>query len=139
MRIIAVKEATLAEQHRHLPFQDAGRELRVLPSQFAIIEDHFGLTSPEDVHRFLLDRPHLVQLLREAFDVVQSYFGHETPVTLSVRDDPEIPDQQELIASIQTTESADAVLARLQQFDEDWWFDAATRANGDLVISIEPV
>jgi len=92
--------------------------------------------SPE-VMEFLEAHPFLVPLLVEAHDKIGEYFGPQPEVVLEIVTDPEVDDDRELFAFIQTGLSPEQALDKLERLDDDWWLDAADRSEGKLCLHVE--
>lgn len=90
-----------------------------------------------EVFACLQEHPYLVSLLIEANRVIAYYFGRGTPVTFEVSTDPEAKDSQQLVAWIQTDLQPTEAIARLIQFDRDWWLAASYQSRGRLCIHVE--
>ena len=97
---------------------------------------HYQIEEPVAVAEFLRRHPFLPDLLSEARQQISAIFGTETPVELSLFDDPEWQGNPELCAQILTRLSAEEGLALQDRFDQSWWIDNLDRAQGKFVIMV---
>jgi hypothetical protein len=96
----------------------------------------YSFRKPWEVQRFLENNKFLILILLEAYFEIRKYFAN-TQVFLEVDTDPEVKNDQQLVAFIATDYSPDEALRALKQFDEDWWLDTLDRAQRKLCISVE--
>lgn len=102
----------------------------------SLLESVYDFRDPEAVHLFLEQNPFLFLLLLEARSVISHYFP-DTKVFLEVTMDPEAIDEEQMLAAIAVTSSAEEVFERLDRFDHEWWINAVHRAKGKLCINVE--
>lgn len=89
----------------------------------------------DGVQEFLRKHPALIAVLLDAYPHLARIFG--TPhLTLNVVRDSEGEGEDELFAYITTTEPVDEALAKLDQFDEEWFLDQ-DQTEGRLNFSLE--
>lgn len=100
------------------------------------LEQLYTFRRPEEVIEFLQAHPSLVPLLEEAHGKIAEFFG-SFEIVLEVVTDPEAIDDHELFAFIRTTLPPDEALSKLNRLDQEWWLDAADRAEGKLCIHVE--
>ena len=102
------------------------------------LERLFELDEPEEIRSFLLMRPHLVDLLLEAKEPIDRFFGMTATVKLEVLFDPESssPESDMLFGIIHSSLDLDAAKHALQAFTEQWWLDELPRADGALGFDI---
>jgi hypothetical protein len=92
------------------------------------------------VRRFLEAEPYLVPLLFEAYDEIRRLFGQNTGLALELTYDPDGgPESGELFALVQTSESVEEALAKLQRLDTEWWLATSRQARGKMNIDVELV
>lgn len=89
------------------------------------------------VRSFLNSHSDLLLLLRAAHHKIKTLFGYDTEIALEVFTDPDSDDSHKLFALIYTALPVDEALAQLDRLDQEWWLDAATRANGLLNLDVE--
>jgi hypothetical protein len=74
----------------------------------------------------------------EAVPVIRRCFGPTTQAVLEIVHDPEGgKDSDVLFAFIQTQESPEETLAKLDCLDREWWIDASMQAHCRMRISVE--
>jgi hypothetical protein len=111
---------------------------QIAPTDIRRLEARFDFDDEPAVLRLLGEHPGLIPLLLEAREQVSVYFPGSTAL-LRVLADP-LPDDDNnelLVLYIQTTLAPPEALARLRQFDEDWWLDAVPRAERKLGTALE--
>jgi hypothetical protein len=89
------------------------------------------------VTNFLRENPFLLNLLIDAHEKIQGYFGSDVQVTLEVFTDPEAEDSQQLFALIHTDLSLEEEENRLEKLYDEWWLDTLTATRCKLVITVE--
>jgi hypothetical protein len=97
---------------------------------------HYIALNPEPVQRFLEQHPGVTQVLLDAKKPLQDAFGKDVKVSVTVTSNPEIAEGEFLVSSIQTSLSAMDAHARLDTFDETWWLDNVSRAEGQVIFTI---
>ena len=100
------------------------------------VAELYRFRNPDDVRAFLREHPEVVEPLLEAIEVIPRYFGAEAPLALAVEWARESDGRPELIALIGTDLDADASLAALRRFDEEWGIEAMQRAKHDLLFTL---
>ncbi|HEX6989611.1 MAG TPA: hypothetical protein VF282_09085 [Bacillota bacterium] len=91
-----------------------------------------------DVTAFLLHRPEVVILLFEVFHRVCNYFGARPQMVLEIYRDPESPEADEqLFILIQTTLPVPEAMARLKDFDYEWWLGVPRQTRQHVVVDVE--
>lgn len=100
------------------------------------LQSLYGLRGRTDVLRFLGAHPFLAPLLLEAYDKIQEHFP-EASTSVEVFVAPEAENAPELVAFIGVDSPPEEALCRLDRFDEDWWLQASSRAQGKLCIHLE--
>jgi hypothetical protein len=112
---IGWRESTLAWLADHCRFRDAGR-----------------------VKRFLRRHAGLLELLSEAYPVLQQHFGSRPWLAAEVIGDPESEgDDDVLFVYVRTALTPEAALEALAGFDADWFLGELGRAGGRLNFSLE--
>lgn len=101
------------------------------------LEKLYIFRRPPEVMEFLEAYPFLVSLLTEAYDKIGEYFGPKPDVVLEVVTDPEVDDDRQLVAFIQSGVDPVEALLKLDQFDKGWWLKASHRSRGKLCIHLE--
>ena len=102
--------------------------VRVPQSDLTGLQPIFRLTGSE-VAQLLARNSFLVGLLNEAVPKLREHFGADAMVQLEVFRDPDNGADAEVFARILTNRPAEEALSALDRFNEDWWFDASTRAK----------
>jgi hypothetical protein len=103
------------------------------------VENLFDVKDAPAVRRYLGDRPFLMPLLVEARRTISRYFPDDARTRLQLLPDRDDGDHVDLFAIIGTSLREEDALRRLDRFDEEWWLEAAVRANGQLTIDVESV
>ena len=101
---------------------------RVSQSDLIGLQSTFQIIG-SDVAQFLNRNSFLVGLLNEAVPKLREHFGADAMVQLEVFRDPDNGADAEVFARILTDRPSEEALSALDRFDEDWWFDASTRAK----------
>jgi len=99
----------------------------------------FSLYEADDwnqVVAFLSANPYLRDLLLKAIPEIERHFGQGTKVSLELLQEPDAPGQTELFALIHTTLRPEFGLRLLDVFDEEWWLDRISYAQGKLNFSL---
>ncbi len=99
----------------------------------------YALRNPEEVAAFVWHHPEVIDPLLTAADIVPRYFGPDVPLVLVVEWAQEGDGRPELVALIQTDLDADAALAALDRFDQDWWLDILHQTGSKLLFGLEYV
>ena len=87
----------------------------------------------------LLQWPAVRALVVEAATQLRSVFGRSAGFALERFDDPEAEEPTtQLYLLVCTSEELSDAMAALRRFDEQWWIDNVPRAQGRLVIDLEP-
>jgi hypothetical protein len=113
----------------------------IAPDLLKALEDNFDLVNRDEIIHFIQDHPALAPLVLEARRVLRGVFDPGSDLALEVLVDPDDDalDDCHLYLLIRTPLSSSDALARLDQFDKEWWLEHLNRANGDLTISIEHI
>lgn len=110
------------------------RDIRTAPAEASV--EGFNFKRRDEVLQFLAEYLFLRGLLSEAVEHLRVYFP-KFQFGLEVVSDPEGEDDRQLVLSVVSDISPSESLARLRQFDEEWWLDAMERARGKLCINLE--
>jgi hypothetical protein len=92
----------------------------------------FSLRDSEVVQSFVADHPDVAEVLLEAKSHLVRCFGSNVRVSLRVLRDPEIGEEGELVAYIETPLSVDEAQSRLDDLDDGWFLDQVDRV-GDFL------
>ncbi len=95
------------------------------------LENLYTFRNPVAVRRFLLNHPHLIDLLLEAYPHLAQTFGQDSHVALEVVRDPEVANWTQLVAYLVTSLPVDQALDKLDEFDDEWFLGQDDRV-GDL-------
>ena len=98
----------------------------------------YELEDEDDILDFLRRYPTLIPLLREIREAIPKFFGEEA-VTLEVSRDPEWPEDERLVANIQTHFGPVEALDHLKRFDREWWLAKRKDVDAPILVSIELV
>jgi len=90
----------------------------------------------ENASRFLNEHSFLTELLKEAQEVLRSFFPRES-LRLEHRIDPELPDDEKLTLYVQADTPVEETLVKLDEFEEFWWLDNLHKANDRMLIDVE--
>lgn len=99
------------------------------------IEGLFFAENWGEVGIFLDRHPYLGELLFEVHTQIQTYFP-TSEIGLEVIVDPESLSEEHLTAYIHTSLSPEEAADRLDQFNEEWWFDAFYQGQEKLFINL---
>ena len=91
---------------------------------------------PQAISLFLRTHPDVGFLLLEAHEQIGLHFGPSV-VTLNVAADPDGNDPPRLVVRVRTELAPEQALAKLDQFDSDWWLEASWRASDQVCITLE--
>jgi hypothetical protein len=98
-----------------------------------VLADYFDLRNAEAVNAYIAQHPELGDFLQESHRLLRRFFGAEPGFVLEVVRDPETPAPSDLLfVNIRTAMPVDEAMARLDQFDENWYLDQVD-SYGDLV------
>lgn len=101
------------------------------------IEDSFVIPDKNEVRRFLLEHPNLIETVIHSRHFICEHFGPVLHITLKVVRDPEMPGHEQLIAYVSADLNAEELLNCLDNFD-DVWFVNQTEIIGDIyIVTIE--
>lgn len=100
-----------------------------------LLSELYQTDDPKTILAFLEHYPFLVPLLIEASFQVAKFFPSFEGF-LEVHTDPEDSTNRQIVLSIRTNLSPKDALARLDQFDEQWWLDEIGKAQGKLCIML---
>jgi hypothetical protein len=109
--------------------------VRASVADLEAIDQLFVVSNGRDVREFLASRPKLLALILEALMEGKSYFPDTQPL-LDIAMDSE-SDRVGMAMLFPTSESPDAALKRLSEFDEAWWLANMNRADGLLTVAVE--
>lgn len=98
-----------------------------------VLQRLFIYSNPEAIDSFLSTRPNLISLLFDISQQLPEFFPSVQPRLVLRRDDE---NASYVVVQIPTTESLDDAFAHMQRFDEQWWFDAMSSANGKIVVDL---
>lgn len=101
------------------------------------IAEFYDVADPPAVEGFLRTHPVVAEVLLEARGYLSSIFGPAPQTCLELVTDPEDDGEPELFAYIRTALGVEEALARLRQFDEEWFLDHVHRVAGQLEFSVE--
>ena len=105
--------------------------------EIAHLQELYTAESWNDVLGFLMDNPALAPLLLEARPRLHDVFAGSRSVQLRLVPGYEEDEPALLFADIMTT--ADPMLAfdQMNRFEDEWWLDSMTPAQGLLHFSVE--
>ncbi len=110
--------------------------VELVRQHFTFKEAFFPFSDADSVEDFLWKHPFLVDMVLEAREQIHRYFGAECTLALQPFYDPEDPQFHYLEILIRTQLPVQEELRLLEQLDEGWWYDASSRAQGWLNISL---
>lgn len=116
-----------------LPKQRTGDEWP--PGEAADWRSLYDVEDPQAVAAYIAPYPHIPGLLTEAFGRVRSVFPESARPRLTLQCDPGAGDQWLTLLIPLPSYDRDAA-ARLDRFDDEWWFDAAPRGEPVIVLDI---
>ena len=118
-------------------WNNAGADTVVPNFTIQTLEQQYIFRDRAEVIGFLENHSFLIPLLLEAYSRIGLYFPEYPEVILEVVTDPEVPDDNQLVASIKTNLSPNEALEKLDSFDSKWWLQSMDRARGELCINVE--
>ena len=98
-----------------------------------ILQRLFIYRNPEAIDSFLSTKPALISLLVDISQKLPEFFPSVQPRLVLRRDDE---NANYLVVQVPTTEPVDNALGRMQRFDDEWWLDAMSAANGKVVVDL---
>ncbi len=101
------------------------------------LREMYPFHSDTTVTSFLRVHPQLADVLLEARPRIEEHFDRGTPVQLEVVTDPENAGGDQLFAYIHTSLSVDEALARLDEFDEEWFLHQLPQVRDQLSFDLE--
>lgn len=101
------------------------------------LDEIFVFRDAPAVRSFLRAHPELGSVLLGARPLVEKHFGSERPVCLEVVVDPENAGGDQLFAHIHTSLSVKEALARLDEFDEEWFLHQLPQVRDQLSFDLE--
>lgn len=105
-------------------------------TEVKVLEQLYIFRRRKEVLALLNRNPFLAPLLLEASGKVRHFFPG-SQLSLEVVSDFETDDSSQLLASITTHLPVGTALDKLNEFDANWWLEAAGLANGKLCIDVE--
>jgi len=119
-------------------WQESGLStIRAFELQISSVEQLYIFRRRDEVISFLWAHPFLVPLLLEAHGKIAEHFGPSPEIVLEVVTDPEVENDRELFALVQTCLSPNEALYRLDRLDQEWWLEASLQARCLLNIDVE--
>ena len=118
-------------------WNNAGADTVVPNFTIQALEQQYIFRDRNGVIGFLENHKFLIPLLLEAYSKIRLYFTEYPEVVLEVVTDPDVPNDNQLVASIKTNLSPNEALEKLDSFDSKWWLQSMDRARGELCISVE--
>ena len=112
-------------------------EITLQPSQTEQpLDQLFTFTDPVETKEFLVEKPDLVQILREAYPVLRTYFPSATfLVRLAFK--PIKPAENQLVLAISTDDNRAEVLSKFNALKLDWWQATRKKAGDALALVLE--
>jgi hypothetical protein len=101
------------------------------------IQDIYTVHLSGEVQRFLYCNPDVAEIILEAYLYLENYFGPAVEIRPEIIRDPEIPGHEQLMVYIVTCLPVDEALARMAQFDDEWFLDQLDRFESDLNFNLE--
>jgi hypothetical protein len=89
-----------------------------------------------EILRFLECYPFLVPLLLETYIAIQHFFPY-TLAFLEISNDPDEPDNDQILVSIGTELSSDEAVEKLEAFDRQWWLEMLKWTQNRVCITLE--
>lgn len=107
-------------------------------AKIARVETMYTLRNALEVKAFLVKHPNLMQLLFEAKEVLENFFG-ATEIAMELVSDLESSNSKKLFAYVSTKLSPSEALASLDAFDEAWFLKQVNWVGDLLNFSLESV
>lgn len=104
-------------------------------AKMASLQTQFSFS--ESVKSFLHTNGFLLDLLTETAARVNQHFGATARLRLEVFEDPDEPEEQELVLRIGTDLTSALARRALNELDEDWWLEASSRSDCKMNIALD--
>jgi hypothetical protein len=120
--------------------QAQGRLLITVTSPFEeeleSLEQKYTVRDKTAIRQFLRKHPPLLQLLLDTYKEIKAYFP-SSEIFLDMSIDPEVAgDNENLIGSIATTLPPDEAIEAFEKFYDNWWWQAAKKADGKIAFGL---
>ncbi len=104
----------------------------------AKLDSLYDFRNPTEIKGFLVDHSALIPILKEAYSVVEEFFGNDVPVVLEVVKDPEAAEFEQLFGYIKVADfSPEEAFERLSAFDDAWFLKQVDVVGGYLNFNLE--
>ncbi len=103
------------------------------------VMDRYEVQDPDDVRKFLEERPEIAELFARVLDVVPHYFGQSATIALALRDDPAGIEPRYVAGYIRTSLPSPERLDVLGRLKDEWWLDASEGIRDEVLLSLNPV
>jgi hypothetical protein len=104
----------------------------------AQLESLYDFRNPTEIKGFLVHHRPLIPVLKEAYSVVEEFFGNGVSVALEVVKDPETANMEQLFGYIKVDPfSPEEALGRLGAFDDAWFIKQVDVIGGYLNFNLE--
>jgi hypothetical protein len=100
------------------------------------LEQKYAVRDKTEIRQFLRRHPLLVQLLLDTYKEIKAYFpGSSIFLDMSI-DLEEADDKENLIGSIATDLPPDEAIETLENFYDNWWWQASKKADGKVAFGL---
>ena len=104
----------------------------------AQLESLYDFRNQIEIKGFLVYHRALIPVLKEAYSIVEEFFGNDVLVALEVVKDPEAKNEEQLFGYIKLdTFSPEEAFERLNAFDEAWFLKQVDVIGGYLNFNLE--
>lgn len=107
--------------------------------QINVLAREYEIRNPSKVAEFLSENLFLLDLLKVIPGKLRKFFGKNTKLAVELFAEPEMPSSKEIFVLVLTKNEAKEARAKMDEFDEKWWFENLDKANCKLNVSLEYV
>jgi hypothetical protein len=108
----------------------------IVADKLESLKDKFILREQEDIEYFIEENPSVVDFALEACSELRKVFPTE-PLFMQMYYEPAGEEYDKLLIKIGTSDGARIASEKLDQFDNSWWLNNLSNANGKLNILLE--
>lgn len=107
--------------------------------QINVLAREYEIRNPSKVAEFLSENLFLLDLLKVIPGKLRKFFGKDTKLAVELFAEPEMPSSKEIFVLVLTKNEAKEARAKMDEFDQKWWFENLDKANCKLNVSLEYV
>ena len=118
--------------------QQADLQRVLVELHLAKLDSLYDFRNPTEIKKFLVFHRDLIPILKEAYFVVEEFFGNDVPVVLEAVKDPEAANFEQLFGYIKVANfPPEDAFERLNAFDEAWFLKQVDVIGGYLNFNLE--